>query len=143
MSIDEGRRVGEELLEHPEHELYDEATPAELDMLERVLGVSLPPSYRGLLLVGSGGILATGSLLLGTKDPEELGATLQVVARELWSQGLPKELLPVVDGEHFFCLDLASRDEHGECEVVEVEPETFRPLSRLGSFPSFARSHLL
>lgn len=138
MSESEGRAVAAAFLEHPEHELYDEAMPGELQGLERMLGVTLPPSYRGFLLVGSGGVLASGALLLGTKDPEELGATLHAVASSLWREGLPRHLLPIVDGDHFFCLDLERAD-----EVVEVDPDDFRVIRSVGSFAAFARTLLL
>ena len=143
MSEAEGRAVAEEFLEHPEHELYDEATPGEIQGLERLLGVKLPPSFRGFLTVGSGGVLATGALLLGTKDPEQLGATLHGVTSELRREGLPPHLLPIVDGERFFCLDLSARDADDECLVVEVDPEEWTPIATLGTFAAFAREILL
>lgn len=143
MSEAEGRAVAEAFLGHPEHELYDEATPGELQGLERLLGVTLPPSYRAFLLVGSGGVLATGALLLGTKDPEQLGATLHGVTSELRREGLPLHLLPIVDGERFYCLDLSARDDGGECQVVEIDPESFAPIATLGTFAAFAREILL
>lgn len=143
MSEAEGKAVGEEFLEHPEHELYDGAMPGELMGLERMLRVRLPPSFRAFLQIGSGGILANGAILLGTKDPDELGATLHSVATELWREGLPKEFLPIVDGEAFFCLDLSTADESGECEVVEVDTDSLEVQRRLGRFPDFARSVLL
>ncbi|HEY0838991.1 MAG TPA: SMI1/KNR4 family protein [Vulgatibacter sp.] len=143
MSEAEGRAIGEALLEHPEHELYDEALPGEIQGMERLLGVKLPPSYRGFLQVGSGGILATGALLLGTKDPEELGASLHAVTIELRREGLPVHLLPIVDGDRFFCLDLSRRDEADECPVVELDTETLEPIADMGSFPAFAREILL
>jgi len=143
MSEAEGRAVAEAFLEHPEHELYDEATPGEIQGLERLLGVRLPPSFRGFLAVGSGGVLATGALILGTKDPEQLGATLHGVTSELRREGLPAHLLPIVDGERFFCLDLSARDAEDECLVVEVDPEDWRPTATLGTFAAFAREVLL
>jgi|GEM_PF-5905687 len=143
MSEAEGRAVAEAFLEHPEHELYDEATPGEIQGLERLLGVKLPPSFRGFLAVGSGGVLATGALILGTKDPEQLGATLHGVTSELRREGLPAHLLPIVDGERFFCLDLSARDAEDECLVVEVDPEDWRPTATLGTFAAFAREVLL
>lgn len=143
MSEAEGRAIGLAFLDHPEHELYDEALPGEIQGMERLLGVKLPPSYRGFLQVGSGGILATGALLLGTKDPEELGASLHAVTIELRREGLPPHLLPVVDGERFFCFDLSVRDAEDESPVVELDPETFAPIANLGSFPAFAREVLL
>lgn len=139
MSTEEGRAVGEALLDHPEHELYDPATPGELALLERLLRVTLPPSFRALLEVGSGGILATGDLLLGTKDPDQLGATLHEVARPLWEEGLDRTLLPFLDGAQLCCLDLAAADEAGEAEVVEVDPEELRVVRRLGPLPQFLR----
>ncbi|HWV39477.1 MAG TPA: SMI1/KNR4 family protein [Vulgatibacter sp.] len=143
MSEADGRAVAEAFLEHPEHELYDEATPGELQGLERLVGVTLPPSLRAFLLVGSGGVLATGALLLGTKDPEQLGATLQSVTTDLRREGLPAHLLPIVDGDRFYCLDLSRRDAEGECPVVEVDPERFAPIATLGTFAAFAREILL
>ncbi len=143
MSEVEGRAAGEALLEHPEHEIYDEAMPGELQGLERMLKIRLPPSLKGLLQVGSGGVLASGALLLGTKDPEELGSTLHAVATEMWKEGLPPQLLPFVDGDRFFCLDLARPDDAGECEVVEVDPDSFEILRRLGGLPAFVREVLL
>ncbi|AKU90211.1 SMI1/KNR4 family protein [Vulgatibacter incomptus] len=143
MSESEGRKVAAEFLDHPDHELYDEAMPGELQGVERMLKVRLPPSYKGFLQVGSGGVLASGALLLGTKDPDELGATLHAVATDLWQEGLPRHLLPIVDGDRFFCLDLSAADDAGECEVVEVDPEAFTEIARLGAFPAFARRELL
>ncbi len=136
MSEADGRAIGEAFLEHPLHELYDPAAPGELQGAEAVLKIRLPDSYRGFLLVGSGGVLATGDLLLGTKDPDGIGATLQDVAPALWDDGLPRTLLPFYDGDRFLCLDLASP---GGDEVVEVDPETFEVGARLGAFPAFAR----
>jgi hypothetical protein len=139
LSEAEGRAIGEALLNHPVHELYDPALPGELKSAEALLKIRLPDSYRGFLSVGSGGVLATGDLLLGTKDPDQLGATLQDVAPAMWADGLPRTLLPFYDGERFLCLDLASP---GGDEVVEVDPETFEVGKRLGSFPEFARTLL-
>lgn len=142
MSEEAGRKAGLRLLEHPHHELYDPAMPGELMGLERFLRITLPPSLRGLLLVGSGGVLANGDLLLGTQDPDELGATIHATAQELWGEGMPRNLLPLVDGERFLCLDLSAADAEGECPVVEVDPETFEVLGDLGPLPSFLESLL-
>lgn len=139
MSEAEGREIGEALLAHPTHELYDPALPGELAGAEALLKVTLPASYRGFLSVGSGGVLATGDLLLGTKDPDGIGATLQEMAPALWADGLPRSLLPFYDGARFLCLDLLSP---GGDEVVEVDPETFAVGERLGRFPEFARGLL-
>lgn len=143
MGASEGRAIGEALLDHPDHEIYDEASPGEIAMAERFLKVQLPPSYKGLLEVGAGGILADGDLLLGTKDPEGFGATLHEVARAQWAEGLPGHLLPIVDGARFVCLDLSRRDEAGECEVVEIDAESHEELQRWPDFPAFARAVLL
>ena len=143
MGASEGRAIGEALVEHPEHEVYDEATPGEIAGAERLLAVQLPPSYRAMLEVGSGAILADGDLLLGTKDPEGFGATLHQVARALWDEGLPRHLLPIVDGARFVCLDLQSRDAEGECAVVELDADTLEELHRWPDFPTFAREVLL
>ncbi|WP_373044700.1 SMI1/KNR4 family protein [Vulgatibacter sp.] len=143
MGASEGRAVGEALLEHPDHELYDEALPGEIASAERFLKVRLPPSYKAMLEVGSGGILADGDLLLGTKDPEGWGATLHQVARAMWDEGLPRELLPIVDGAHFVCLDLQACDEGGECAVVELDAESLEEKRRWPDFPAFAREALL
>ena len=143
MSEAQGRAVGEAFLDHPEHELYDPAMPGELQGLERMLGVRLPPSFRGFLLVGSGGVLATGAIVLGTKDPDQLGATLHAVAKDLWSEGLPRHLLPIVDGDRFYCLDLSRVDGGNECEVVEVDTESLEVVGRHGSFAAFAEQVLL
>lgn len=139
MSEVEGREIGEALLAHPRHMLYDGASPGELEGAEALLAVMLPTSYRGFLSVGSGGVLETGELLLGTKDPDGIGATLQEVAPSLWADGLPRSLLPFFDGARFLCLDLDGAD--GD-EVVEIDPETFTIEARLGRFPSFARTLL-
>jgi len=139
----EGRAIGEALIEHPAHELFDEAAPGEIAMVERLLRVRLPPSFRALLEVGGGAILEDGDLLLGTKDPEGFGGTLHDVARALWEEGLPRHLLPIVDGARFVCLDLDARDEAGECEVVELDADSFEELRRWPDFPTFARAVLL
>lgn len=143
MGTSEGRDVGQALLDHPDHELYDEATPGEIAMAERLLKVQLPPSYRAMLEVGAGAILADGDLLLGTKDPEGFGATLHQVAKELWDEGLPRHLLPIVDGERFVCLDLDARAPDGEAAVVEIDPDTLEERHRWPDFPAFARDVLL
>lgn len=143
MSATEGRAIGQALLDHPDHEMYDEALPGEIASVERFLKVKLPPSYRAMLEVGSGGVLATGDLLLGTKDPEELGATLHEVARSAWAEGLAATLLPIVDGERFFCLDLAARDADDEAEVVELDLESMEEVGRWPNFPAFASEILL
>lgn len=139
MSEAEGRAIGVAFVDHPMHELYDPALPGELKSAEALLKITLPESYRGFLTVGSGGVLATGDLLLGTKDPDGIGATLQDVAPALWEDGLPRTLLPFYDGERFLCFDLESP---GGDEVVEVDPETFAVGARLGAFPAFARTLL-
>lgn len=144
MATGEGREIGLALLDHPDHELYDEALPGEIASVERFLKIQLPPSYREMLEVGSGGILENGDLLLGIKDPEELGATLHEVARASWAEGLPKNLLPIVDGEAaLYCLDLDVRDTEGECPVIELDPEGLEEQRRWASFPAFAREVLL
>lgn len=135
---EDGRAAGEALLSHPDHELYDPAGPLEIFAVERLLRVSLPESLRGLYEVGSGGVLASGDLLLGTKDPDGFGATIGEVTRALREEGLPESLLPLVDGERFFCIDLSSGD-----EVVELDPEDFSVLRRCGSLPAFVRAELL
>jgi hypothetical protein len=134
----EGRAAGEALLAHPDHELYDPAGPLDIFAVEKFLGLQLPESYRGLLEIGSGGVLASGDLLLGTRDPEGFGATLAEVTRAMRAEGLPDTLLPIVDGERFFCLDLAAGD-----EVVEVDPEEHTVLRRCGRLPDFVRTELL
>jgi hypothetical protein len=143
MGASEGRAIGEALVEHPEHEIYDEALPGEIASAERFLKVQLPPSYRAMLEVGGGAILADGDLLLGTKDPEGFGATLHEVARSLWAEGLPAHLLPIVDGARFVALDLQTRDAQGECEVVEIDAESHEELERWPDFPAFATAVLL
>lgn len=142
-SIDDGRAVGQALLDHPDHEIYDGALPGEITSAERFLGVQLPPSYRGVLEIGSGGILADGDFLLGTKDPEALGESLHEVARAAWEAGLPRRYLPIVDGARLVCLDLEDRDSAGECPVVEVDGDTFEEVARWRDFPTFAREVLL
>lgn len=112
-------------------------------MVERLLRVRLPPSLRGLLQVGSGAFLADGDLLLGTKDPEGFGATLQELAPALWEEGLPRRLLPLVDGARFVCLDLERRDETGECEVVELDPDDWEERARWPNLVRFAEVVLL
>lgn len=143
MGASEGRAVGEALLDHPDHELYDEAMPGEIAMAERLLKVQLPPSYKGMLEVGAGALLSNGDLLLGTKDPEGLGAMIHQVAQTAWDDGLPRHLLPILEGERFFCLDLETRDAEGEAPVVEIDTETLEELHRWPDFPAFARAILL
>jgi len=133
-----GRDAGRRLVAHPGHELFDPVTPAELTACERALGVALPDALRGLYDEGGGGVLEDGALLFGPIDPDELGTSLAAVARTHWADGLPKSLLPLLDGERFLCVRLGVP----EAEVIEVDPEEFTERGSLGPLAKFVADEL-
>ncbi len=133
-----GRDAGRRLVAHPGHELFDPVTPAELAACEKALGVALPDALRGLYDEGGGGVLEDGAILLGPIDPDELGSSLPAMALSLWEDGLPKTLLPLVDGERFLCVRLTGTP----CEVLELDPESFEERASLGPLVTFVNDVL-
>ena len=96
-----------------------------ISKMEKLLGVTLPTSFREfVLLKGGGGLEAFFILGVTSKGDLSDGGTVSCVSnrlREEWvASPLPSHLVPVQLDEDYlqpFCLD-TSRMKRGECPVV-------------------------
>lgn len=90
-----------------------------VDFVERVLGVSLPESYKWFL-TNFGLAILPGCLILGN-GLDTIPACVR--STKDWREfGLPNNLVVIEDSgtDWVFCLD-TSMMEHGECPVVDWE----------------------
>lgn len=110
-------------------DFYGSQAAANIDRLEVLLGVKMPPSYREFLQRYGGGY---GFIGLYENQPEsvELGCLYGDTQRLRQQYQLPARFLPIQTSQlgGIFCLDTSSPDADGEYPVVLI---TIGPGGRL------------
>lgn len=115
----------------------DGITHENLGVLEKLLNVNLPKSYKEFLLTfGYGGIF--GRYILGFEKPPTDGTVIDFT-REYLQKGIPKGFVVIEDVHEFlYCLNTNELDEEFECPVVSFCPHS-KPSIRIeyASFKEF------